>query len=208
MPQEDKDRSTLIESVARLKDSEHLGVVITEEDRIVEANDAFLHMIGCSRQDLKRGVVDWQKITPPEYLLHSHKAVEQLRSNAASVPFEKEYVRPDGSRVPVLIAGVRLQREPLKWVCYIVDLSSRKAAAEAEERTRSLQEQGRLVNLLAHEINNPLTILANTLFLLNTNASLDTDGKQLVSQASEALKRIEESVRALLAAAADLPMAG
>jgi PAS domain S-box-containing protein len=198
--------SRLPDSFTQLKDSQYLGVVTAEQGRVIDANDAYLQIIGRSREELERGGIDWREITPPEHGDRDNRAIEELQRYGACVPFEKLYIRPNGSRIPILIGAVRLQSDPLRWVCYVIDLSQQKAAAEAEERERAVQEKGRLVNLLAHEINNPLSILTNALFLLANNQHLDADAKRLVDESSRALKRIEESVQAILTAAADLPM--
>jgi PAS domain S-box-containing protein len=200
------NNSTLPDSIALLKDSQHLGVVTAEQGRVIDANDAYLRIIGRSREELASGGIDWRAITPPEHGDRDDRAIEELKRYGACIPFEKDYLRRDGSRVPILIGAVRLQSDPLSWVCYVIDLSHRKAAAEAEERDRILEEKARLVNLLAHEINNPLSILTNALFLLANDQHLNPDAKCLVDESSRALQRIEESVQAILTAAADLPM--
>src|SRR5512146_2589062 len=93
--------STLLESLGTLRDSEHLGVVTANEQRVLDANDAYLQMIGCTRDELERGAIDWQAITPPDHLVRDQHALQELRSFGACVPFEKEYVRKDGTTVPV-----------------------------------------------------------------------------------------------------------
>src|SRR5512146_2018034 len=102
--------ATLLESLGKLRDSEHLGVLIASEQRVLDANDAYLRMIGCTRDELDNGVIDWQAITPPDHLVRDQRALEELRLFGACVPFEKEYMRKDGTRVPVLIGAVRFRR--------------------------------------------------------------------------------------------------
>ena len=74
---------------------------------IIEANDAFLKMIGYTREDFSANQINWREITPPEYLLLSERSVEEVRTIGICKPFEKEYIRKDGDRIPVLLGSVR-----------------------------------------------------------------------------------------------------
>ena len=101
--------------IRRLVDANIIGIFIWElEGRIVEANDAFLRMVGYDREDLVAGRVRWTELTPPEWRDRDARAVAELKMTGTVQPFEKEYFRKDGSRVPVLIgaASVRRKREP------------------------------------------------------------------------------------------------
>src|SRR5260370_37578642 len=93
-------------------------------------------MIGYSRDDLEAGRVDWQKITPPGWTSVEAKAREQLLRTGACQPFEKEYVHKEGHRVPVLIGAAILDRSPLRWTSFVVDLTSRQRAEQ--ERAKLL----------------------------------------------------------------------
>jgi PAS domain S-box-containing protein len=114
--------------LGRLRDANVLGVVVAGEDRVHEANDAYLAIIGYSRDDLEVGRVDWQRITPPGWEGAEAKARAQLLRTGACQPFEKEYVHREGHRVPVLIGSAVLDRSPLRWTSFVVDLSSRQRA--------------------------------------------------------------------------------
>jgi PAS domain S-box-containing protein len=120
-----------------------LGVSISDEERILEANDAFLAMIGRTREDLDAGL-RWPDLTPQEFREADERALRALRGTGAVAPYEKAYVRPDGSRVAALIGGTRISEHPFRVLATSYDLSARKAA-EAEvaallARTRRLQE--------------------------------------------------------------------
>jgi PAS domain S-box-containing protein len=120
------------ELMGRLREANVLGVVAVEDGRIVQANDAYLDILGYTREDLEAGRLDWRALTPPEWTAAIEHAVAQLRSTGAFRPFEKECVHRDGHRVPVLIGGAMTNRDPLRWTAYVVDLSARQRA----ERTR------------------------------------------------------------------------
>jgi PAS domain S-box-containing protein len=116
--------------LGRLRDANVLGVVVAGEFQVHEANDAYLSMIGYSRDDLEAGRVDWRKITPPGWADVDARAIEQLSRAGACQPFEKEYVHREGHRVPVLIGSAVVARNPLRWTSFVVDLTSRQRAEQ------------------------------------------------------------------------------
>ena len=114
--------------LGRLREANVLGVVVVGEHQVHEANDAYLDIIGYSRDDLEAGRIAWRKITPPEWASAEDTAMEQLRQAGACQPFEKEYVHKDGHRVPVLIGAAAISRNPLRWTSFVVDLTARQRA--------------------------------------------------------------------------------
>ena len=126
----------------RAIDIETVGVIFFNVDgTITDANDAFLRMSGYSREDLVEGLVRWDKMTPPKWMPHSLKAIEEFLSTGRTIPYEKEYVRKDGSRWSGLFAATRLGEQ--EGVEYIIDITERKRAREA------LQEANeRITNVL------------------------------------------------------------
>lgn len=122
-----RDRETLL---GRLRDANVLGIVVADEERVVDANRAFLDMVGHTDEDLATGGVDWRAITPPEWAWADERALDQLRRTGACDPFEKEYVHVSGRRVPVLLGAAVIDRDPLRWVTFVADLSERQRAEE------------------------------------------------------------------------------
>jgi len=126
-----------------LFESNVIGVTIVDESRILESNDAFLSMIGRSRLQLDAGL-SWKDLTAPEYSGHDERAERALHADGAVAPFQKAYLRPDGTRVSVLISGTLLSREPFRVLTTSYDLSARQAAETQNAlllaRTRRLQE--------------------------------------------------------------------
>ena len=117
--------------LGRLRDTNVLGVIVADEEHgVLDANDAYLQMVGCDRADLQAGRVDWRALTPPEWLPLDEAGLEQLRRTGACRPFEKEYLLADGRRVPVLLGGAAISRQPLRWVAFVTDLSERQRAEE------------------------------------------------------------------------------
>jgi PAS domain S-box-containing protein len=101
------------------------GIVSGEFDRIPEANDAFLDLVGYSREDLLAGRLHWPELTPPEYLALDELAHEEGLRFGACTPFEKELIRRDGTRVPVLVATAVLKLSPFRWITFVQDLRER-----------------------------------------------------------------------------------
>jgi PAS domain S-box-containing protein len=129
--------------IRRLVDSNIIGIIIWEvEGRILEANDEFLRMVGYDREDLTAGRLHRTTMTPPEWRDRDARTVAELRRIGTAQPFEKEYVRKDGSRVPVLIGGAMFEEGTSQGVGFVLDLTERKRAVEAlrhsEERFRTL----------------------------------------------------------------------
>jgi formate hydrogenlyase transcriptional activator len=110
---------------ALFSESTIAGVVTGEFDRIPTANDAFLEMVGYSREDLLAGRLCWPDLTPPEYLALDELAHEEGLRFGASTPFEKELIRKDGTRVPVLVATAVLKLSPFRWITFVQDLRER-----------------------------------------------------------------------------------
>ncbi len=141
-----------------------IGIVRADMEHIVEANDVFLQMVGYTAQDLIAGKIKWREMTPPEWAAADDKALAQLLERGACTPFEKEYLRKDGQRLPILIGASVLTREPLTWMCFVLDLSERKQA-EANEREarlvaeRAVRDRDRLLSVVAHDLRNPLAAI-------------------------------------------------
>jgi PAS domain S-box-containing protein len=114
-----------------------LGVAIADEQGVREANDEFLRVSGTTRAAFEARGVNWRAITPPEYHEPDGRALQEVIDHGACTPFEKEYVWPDGTRVPILVGAARLTQQPVSWIAFALDLTKRK---RAETRVRLLQE--------------------------------------------------------------------
>jgi PAS domain S-box-containing protein len=110
-----------------------VGVVSGEYDRIPEANDTFLELLGYSREDLNAGRVVWPDLTPKEYVPLDEVAHEEALRFGACTPFEKTLIRKDGTRVPVLVATAVLKLSPFRWITFVTDLRERDREENIEQ---------------------------------------------------------------------------
>ena len=121
-----------------------VGVVAGEFDRIPEANDTFLDLVGYSREDLRAGRLIWPDLTPKEYVGLDEFAHEEGLRFGACTPFEKELIRKDGVRVPVLVATAVLKLSPFRWITFVTDLRERDRQEDVEgqafEVTQNFEE--------------------------------------------------------------------
>jgi PAS domain S-box-containing protein len=162
---EDRDRR-----IRRLFESDIIGIIIWDiEGRILEANDAFLRLVGYDREDLTAGRLSRTMLTPPEWHEYDARNMAEVQLTGTKAPFEKEYIRKDGRRVPVLIGGAKFDQST-QGVGFVLDLTEQKRAeAEARESERRYRDalmelshanrvttMGQLAASIAHEVNQPI----------------------------------------------------
>src|SRR5262245_39718221 len=129
--------------IRRLIDANIIGILIADrEGRILESNDAFLHIIGYDREDLVSGRVRWTELSPPEWRERDILTQTELDSTGIVQPFEKEYVRKDGSRVPVLIGAALFKEGGDEGLAFVLDLTERKRVEEALSQAQRLSRTG------------------------------------------------------------------
>jgi PAS domain S-box-containing protein len=125
--------------IRRLVESNIIGVFFWDyAGNIREANDALLAIVGYSRQELLAGQVRWTEMTPPEYRAADERAMAEQMATGTCRPYEKEYMRKDGSRVPVLLGGALLEGTRDQGVAFVLDLTERKRAEEAVRKSQRL----------------------------------------------------------------------
>jgi PAS domain S-box-containing protein len=171
------ENARLYSDLRRLVDANIIGIFIWDvQGRIIDANQAFLDMIGHTKEDLVSGRLRWTTLTPAEWRDHTDQLLEEMKAGGTLVPGEKEYFRKDGSRVPVLVGRALFEWNPDEGVAFVIDMTDRKRAEEelraSEQRLLDAQmglgranrvtTMGQLTASIAHEVNQPLTaVVAN-----------------------------------------------
>jgi PAS domain S-box-containing protein len=111
----------------RVYDSGMIGVLFWDlTGTVTDANDAFLEMLGYSRADLEAGRIKWDEITRPELRHFDTLAISEMKASGASVPFEKVFIRKDGTTIPLLFGAALLEGSNNQTVCFALDLSKRR----------------------------------------------------------------------------------
>lgn len=192
--------------VRSLVDSNIIGILIGNLDgQVQEANQAFLRIVGYDQADVAAGRLRRTELTPPEWRDRDEQAVAEMRTVGTAQPFEKEYFRKDGSRVPVLIGGATFGERGYGVVCFVVDLTERKRAEagmrESEQRFRDVQAElahanrvatmGQLTASIVHEVSQPI---AGALISAQTGVHLVARDAPDLEQAKRIFERIINNV--------------
>ncbi len=139
------------ERLKKMLEVETVGVIFWDltTGRMTDTNDTFLNITGYSRNEVETGELTWQRLTPPEYMEVSLAEISKFQTSGHIGPYEKEYLRKDGTRLWLLFAGSSLGNNQCVEFC--VDISAQKqteaALKEAEQR------------LSAHLQNSPTAII-------------------------------------------------
>jgi PAS domain S-box-containing protein len=129
--------------VRRLVQANVVGIIMWNlEGAITEANEALLRMVQYDREDLASGRLRWTDLTPAEWHDHDERAIADLKATGIFHPYEKEYFRKDGSRVPLLVGGALLERDGNEGVAFVLDLSEQKRAESALRRSEAFLAEG------------------------------------------------------------------
>ena len=194
----------------QLLESNIIGVTLSNANgQIVQANDAFLRMLGYSREEILAGQLRCENITVSKYLEISDRSNVELETTGVFEPQEKEYLRKDGSRVPILIASTLVQ-EPdniqEEVISFCLDISERKQVEQERERfiarERTARAEAEAANrtkddflaTLSHELRTPLNAMLGWTQLLKTRKF----DEATTAQAIDTIDRNAKSLSKLL----------
>ncbi len=151
----------------RLVDSNVQGVIFwNTAGGIHGANEAFLRMVGYTREDLEANRLSWTAMTPPESDELDQHALAELQAKGVCTPYEKEFFHKNGTRVPVLIGGAAFEDTPTEGVSFVLDRTERKRLEQQILRAQRMDSIGTLAGGLAHDLNNVLGPIITSLELL------------------------------------------
>jgi PAS domain S-box-containing protein len=184
----------------RVSECGMIGIVFGNiHGNIYDANDAFLKVIGATRDEVRAGKLRWADLTAPEQRRLDEKAIVEMQHCGVAVPYEKEYIRADGVRVPVLIGVAFLEGSRTDTVAFVLDLSYRRQMEEmSQQQQQAIAHLARVTTVgemaagLAHELNQPLGAILN-----NASAAIDavSGEEQMIAGINDALEDIASEAR-------------
>ena len=180
-----------------LFDAGIIGIFVTEGPFVIEANDHMLKLLGYSREEISAQPFPWRKLVAPEMYEHCQLAMRSIGKTGSCAPYEKEYLRRDGTRVPVLFAGVELRPDG-QVLCFVVDLTERKDLENQMRQAQKLESIGLLAGGVAHDFNNLLTVILGYADLLRMEIGSGHPLHGAVEQIADAADRAASLTRQLL----------
>lgn len=199
-------------------DSGMVGAFLADgEGRITTANDELLRIVGRTRADAEAGSLSWRGLTPPEWIETDMIRAAEARERGVCSPYEKEYLRKDGSRVPVLVGFALVGEGRKESVAFVLDLTERKAAEEevrllnaelearVERRTEELVAKSRELESFAysvsHDLRAPLRAIDGFTRMIEEDhaAGLEAEGRRLLGVVRDAARRMGRLIDDLLA---------
>ncbi|MCU0568837.1 MAG: response regulator [Oculatellaceae cyanobacterium Prado106] len=182
----------------RLVESNIIGSIISNfSGSLIDANDAFLRLIGYSRAELQAGALDWKQLTPAEFLPSDERAIAEARQTGSCLPYEKEYYHKDGSRIAVMIGFALLEDNSEQVVSFVLDLTERKKQEQERERLlereRAARSEAEAANrikdeflaTLSHELRSPLNAILGWAQLMRSQSLEPT----VIDRALETIER-------------------
>jgi len=170
----------------------------TLDGEMLECNLSFARIFGYDSPDeiVHRPGVDYY-FDPAD----RQRYVEKLRAHGSVRNLELTLRKKDGAAVTILenvavLPGERGQPEAMLGT--VIDITEAKQAQEAMLRAEKLAAVGRLAATIAHEINNPLEAVTNTLFLARTHAEVTPALRELLLLAEQQVARVASITRQTL----------
>jgi PAS domain S-box-containing protein len=202
----------------KIFDSKMTGFLFWDSTgKITEANDLFLEMVGYTRGELEEGKIRGDEMTPPEYADVDRLAMAQIRLAGVCEPYEKEFIRQDGSRLPVIFGAAAIDDSPsLKGVACVMDIRQRKLMEQEilelnrdlevriTERTQELQDVNKELESfsysVSHDLRAPLRAIHGYSQMLHEDyeSRLDAEGIRLLNAVKFNAKRMGQLVDDLL----------
>jgi PAS domain S-box-containing protein len=176
-----------------LYQSNIIGILYTDlSGNIYEANDTFLNMIGYTKEDLKKRLVDWKQLTTKEEDIELDKIkVNELLEVGVASPWEKEYRKKDGTYISVLLGSVMLDKTLNKIIAFVIDITERKKLEERKDE---------FISIASHELKTPLTSIKGYMQILERMNAVKSDGKDtpIIQKVQTHVTRLDRLISELL----------
>jgi two-component system cell cycle sensor histidine kinase/response regulator CckA len=176
-----------------------IGIAFWNSERVTTANETLLSMLRYSREDVESGLLRHGRLTPTGYEEVDRRATEETRTTGSCTPYEKEFVRKDGSRVPVLVGGARLGPDMGDAVFFVLDLTERRRAEDRARQAERIEVVGQLAGGMAHEANNQMSVVLGATSFILGRSDLAEPVRQDVEFIRQAAERTASITRQLLA---------
>lgn len=160
-----------------------IGIVLSDlDDKIIEANDAFLNLIGYTRADIKNGVLTWSRITPKKHDAIDQKKIKEILRHGTIVPFEKEYIHKRGHLVSVMVGAETISTNSPLNISFALDISEQKKLEQRKDD---------FISMISHELKTPLAVMKIYADLM-LNARDKSEFEELKQNAEEVHSQIEK----------------
>jgi PAS domain S-box-containing protein len=185
------------ERLQRALSIDTVGVLFFSLDgRMLDANAAFERMSGYGREELRE--MNWQILTPPEFGDATARTAANLATVGETPPYEKQMIRPDGSRWWGLFAPTRLSGSGRESQCveFIIDISERKHTEQALHAAMRAREE--ILAVVSHDLRNPLGAIHMAAALLSRKPSPDPRVRKQVETIQRSASRMDHLIGDLL----------
>ncbi len=194
------------ERFRRVFESDMIGISFPDRSgRFLDGNDKFLRMVGYSRDDLDSGRVRWDAMTPAEYAPLDAKGFAEADERGSCIPYEKEYIRKDGTRMPVLVGRTVIKDSENQYISFVLDLTEHKQIQEERQQMeeqlwqgQKMQSLGTLAGGIAHDFNNILAAIIGFTEMIKDRVPKESRERRHAQTVLEAAMRGRDVVRQML----------
>ena len=180
----------------RLSEAGLLGIAEWKKDLIIAANRRLLEMLGYPPDSgVPAGGIGWREITPPEFAESDARMVAEMEATGRNSPFEKQFLRRDGSRIWVLGGSALIDRETFSGVAFVLDITAQKEAERALQEAHLFEQ--RLLGIVSHDLRNPLASIRLGVDLLARSMTSEHQLRTVTRMARSA-ERMHQLVAGLL----------
>ncbi len=176
-----------------------IGIAFWNRAVVTNANDALLAMLGYDRTDLQQGLLLRERLWTKTNEEDDRRAADELLRTGSCTPYEKEFLRKDGSKVPVLVGAALLSSDPDDLAFFILDLTERRRAEERIRQAERMEVVGQLAGGMAHEANNQMSVVLGATEFILRRADVPPQVRQDAEYIRAAAERTASITRQLLA---------
>lgn len=189
-----------------LSDANIIGVVISDlNGKVIESNQAFLDVIGCSQDDIYEGNLNWLELTH-DIDKPIDKDILQLLNKQENCPTHEKRIHTKNGKIKYVLVGCALliQNKDLV-ISYVLDITERKQhealLKEAhEELTRLSQVRSEFITMVSHELRTPLSVIREgiNLILDEVDGPVNDEQKETLNLTQTNVDRLDRLVHLVM----------